>query len=60
LAVTETSNIVLVAAKSLLGRLLVLAVAGEFELERAELMIDDVPHHLIGSHGGRSVMEKGR
>ena len=42
----------LVVAKGLLGGLLVTVVTGKLELERAELLIDDLPYDFIRSHGG--------
>jgi hypothetical protein len=53
LAVTETGDVVLVAAEGGLCGLLVFAgVAGEFQLEGAELVVDDLPDDFVGGHGG--------
>lgn len=34
------------------GFLVFAGVAGEFELEGAELVVDDFPDDLVGGHGG--------
>lgn len=40
-----------IAAESRLGGFLVFArVSGELELEGAELVVDDLPNDLVGSH----------
>ena len=53
--VTETGDVVLVAAESGLGGLLLFAlIAGKFEFVGAELVVDDGPDDLVGRHGGRS------
>jgi len=48
---------VLVAAEGGLCRFLVFAgVAGKFQLEGAELVVDDLPDDFVGGHGGLCVV----
>lgn len=42
----------LVAAEGLLGRFLMAVISGQFQLERAELLVDDLPDDLVGGHLG--------
>ena len=51
LAVTEARDIVFVAAEGLLGGFLVFAVAWQFELEGAELLVYYLPDYFVGRHG---------
>lgn len=51
LSIAQAGDIVLVATEGLLGALLVAVIARQFELEGAELLVDDVPHDLVRRHG---------
>lgn len=52
MAVAETRDVVFVAAEGGFGGLLLFSfVAGEFELVRAELVVDDGPDDFVRGHG---------
>ena len=53
LAIAETGDIVFVAAEGRFAGLLVSVVAGQLKFEGAELLVDDVPHYLVGRHSKR-------